>query len=259
MPHPNELIALEVNGEGIALSDVLSYAKFSGEMGFLQAAADAALIRQAAESRGVTVSDAELQQSADQFRDARGLHGAAQTRDWLAARHLSFGEWESLLEAEVLVRKMRDALTGGHVAHYFAGHRLEFDAAVISQIVVRDEGVARELRAQVLEDVADFHALARQHSTDEATRAAGGYLGPVKRPALAAAAQAAVFGARAGEVVGPVRTDAGWQLIKVEALRPATLDEATREEIKSLLLNEWLSDQRSRARISALLFDQVET
>jgi putative peptide maturation system protein len=232
----------------------LNHAKFLGLLGFIEAAADGALIRQAATRDGITVSDGELQQAADQFRAARELHGAEETRSWLAARYLSFAEWESMLEAEVIGRKLRGALTEGEVERHFAVNRLAFDTAEVSQLVVRDEGVARELRAQIVEDGADFHALARQHSIDEATRKAGGYLGPVKRGALAAAAQAAVFGGREGEVVGPVKTDEGWKLIKVEALQPATLNEATREEIKSMLFHEWLAEQRSREQISVPMF-----
>ena len=59
-----------------------------------------------------------------------------------------------------------------------------------------------------------------------------------------------VFGAQSGDVVGPVRTDEGWHLIKVEAVRHAMLDDATREHLKSLLFREWLTEQRGKAQIT---------
>jgi peptidyl-prolyl cis-trans isomerase D len=68
----------------------------------------------------------------------------------------------------------------------------------------------------------------------------------VKRSEMEATMEAAVFGARAGDVVGPFKTDAGWRLVRVEALHPAKLDETTGEEIKSWLFNEWLNEQRRK-------------
>jgi len=254
----DEETALEVNGEPLSLRDVLRSAKWRGQLGFIQATADGALIRQAAVQRGIEVSDDELQQAADDFRVARGLHEVEALEGWLAAHHLGFEEWESLLEDEVIARKLRDALTGGRAEQYFAENRLSFDAATISRLVVSDEDVAKELRAQITEEGADFYALARQHSIETATKPAGGYVGPVKRQELEAAAESAVFGAPAGKIVGPVKTDQGFDLIKVEALHPAAFNESTRAAVESLLFDEWLNEQRGRAKISVPLLAESE-
>src|SRR5262249_14278274 len=92
---------------------------------------------------------------------------------------------------------------------------------------------------------------------DSATRPAGGYVGKIMRKTLAAEAETAVFGAEAGRIVGPIKTDRGWLLIGVHALHPATLDEVTREQIKSSLFKEWLSWQRGKAEISAPLLEEI--
>ena len=47
-----------------------------------------------------------------------------------------------------------------------------------------------------------------------------------------------------GAVVGPLKVDRGWQLLKVEALHPAVLDETTRRSLQAALFQEWLNDQR---------------
>ena len=52
----SEQVALEVNGEQVNLADALLHAKLAGRLQFLQAAFDAALIRQAAP--GSSVHDA---------------------------------------------------------------------------------------------------------------------------------------------------------------------------------------------------------
>lgn len=253
-----EHVALEVNGEKIDLSDILRLAKLTGQLQFIQDAIDDALIRQAAQQRNITVSDDELQQAADDFRITHDLHTAEATENWLAEKHLTFEAWEQLIERNLVRRKMREALTTGKIEQHFAENRLSFDSAAISRLAVKDEDVARELRAQIVEDGADFHALARQYSIDAQTKPAGGYSGRVGRASMEAAIESAVFGAQAGKVVGPIKTDDGWQLIKVESLHPATLDDSLRETIESLIFDEWLSERRRKARVSIPLLEEAE-
>jgi parvulin-like peptidyl-prolyl isomerase len=141
------------------------------------------------------------------------------------------------------------------VEKYFAEHSLSFDNATISRIVVKEENVAKELRAQIVEDDADFYSLARKHSIDLLTRPAGGYSGLVRRTEMEPRMEAAVFGARPGKTVGPIKTYAGWELVKLEAIHLATLDDSLRETIKSLLFEEWLAGERVKAKISMPIFE----
>ena len=126
----------------------------------------------------------------------------AATEQWLVENHLTFDEWGAMLEGGLLARRVRKAVTGKKIEPYFAQHRLDFDRATISRLVVAQEGLARELRAQIVDEDAAFHALARRHSTEAATRPMGGYAGEVKRGDLPAALQAEVFGGQPGDVVG---------------------------------------------------------
>ena len=121
--------------------------------------------------------------------------------------------------------------------------------------MVANEPLAKELRSQIIEEDTDFYALARQHSQDAVTRPASGYAGVVRRADLISTLEAAIFGAVAGAVVGPFKTQAGWELVKVEARQPAQLDEATRAQIVNTLFGEWLSERRGKARITVPLFD----
>jgi putative peptide maturation system protein len=252
-----EHVALEVNGEAVGLAEVLRLAKFSENLQFLQDSIDAALVRQAAERQGIEVSDDELQQAADEFRASRELHDAATTETWLAAHHLTYVDWELMLEHQIILRKLRDELTAARAEQHFAEQRLAFDSAAVSRIIASNEDLARELRAQIVDDKADFHALARQYSQDEATRAAGGFIGLMRRTQMEAAVESAIFGASPNSVVGPFKTDEGWSLFKVEAIHRATLDEATREEIKSRIFDEWLSERRRKASINAPLLEEA--
>lgn len=248
-PTMNEFTAIIINDEPLSLAVTLQQAKLRERLEFVQEAIEAALIRQAAAQAGVVVADEELQQAADRFRAARELYTGQLTAAWLQAHHLSYSEWESLLELEILTQRMRARVIGDQVQPYFTRHKLAFERAYLNRIVVRDEDTARELRAQILEEQADYYALARRHSIDDTTRPACGYVGAVKRAELDATLEAAIFGATAGSVIGPFKTELGWQLIKVREIEKAMLDEETRAAIEETLFREWLEEQRRKARV----------
>ena len=252
----SDYIAFEINGEAVSLADVLRLAKMSGQLQFIEDAINNALIQREAAELDISATDSELQQAADDFRAAHDLHTAEATENWLAERHLTFEDWEALIEHKMIGQKLREAVTDGKVEQHFVENSLSFDCAAISRIVVGDEDIIRELRAQIFEEGADFHALARQYSTDTATKHIGGYAGQISRTEMEAAVESAVFGAQPGKIVGPLKTDDGWQLIKVESIHKATLNEALRETIKSQLFDEWLNDHRRKARISTPLLEE---
>jgi putative peptide maturation system protein len=251
----DDYIALEINGEPVALTDVVRQAKFRAQLEFLEDAVDSEIIRQAAARQQLALSDEELQKAADDFRIQHHLYDSETTEAWFTKNHLSQEEWESSLAEVILEKKLCDRLAEGKIEQHFAENRLSFDAATLAYLIVNDEGVARELRAQIVDDGADFHALARQFSIDDSTRNAGGYAGLVRRTEMEAAVEAAVFGADSGEVIGPVKTDLGWSLIKVEALLRGKLDDATRGSIRAQLFDDWLQEQRRKARIRYSLLE----
>lgn len=249
------LPALIVNGEELQLDDILRRAKWKAMTAFVEASVDATIIRQAAEQYQLHVTTQELQTAADSFRQAHQLNDAAATTRWLQAHFLSLSDWEQMLEEDVLTRKLQQRLTEFQVEQYFAEHRLAFESAVISHILVVEEDVARELHLQIVEEGAYFYQMARRYSQDAATRQAGGFLGEVRRTTLEATLEAAIFGGEAGQIVGPFKMETGWRLIRIEELRPAVLNEAVREEIAGNLFAAWLAEQRERAEIQRLLLE----
>jgi putative peptide maturation system protein len=251
----SEYVALEVNGEEFTLPEVLLTAKGNGRLEFLQQAIDAAIIRQEAAGRAIEVSDEELQSAADKFRAAHDLYDIAATEAWLTARRLTFEDWESFIEASVLRQKLREAVTANKIEQHFAVNKLSFDTAELSRLVVPDKEVAKELRAQIVDDGADFHLLAREHSVDVVTRPAGGYVGKLKRADMEAVVESAVFGAQTGSVIGPFKLEDGWYLIKIESLHRAKLDDALRETIKERIFAEWFEERLRRAKVKAPILE----
>ena len=87
--------------------------------------------------------------------------------------------------------------------------------------VKKAEHKAELARTRIAEKGASFTAVARELSDDEASRPRGGDLGWRKRgfTGLAKDLEDKVFAARAGDVVGPLRTDRGFEVVRVEGFR----------------------------------------
>jgi peptidyl-prolyl cis-trans isomerase C len=105
---------------------------------------------------------------------------------------------------------------------------IEYNA---SHILVADEALAADLRAQ-LDAGADFAELAAANSTD-GSAAGGGSLGWFGPGMMVKPFEDAVVSLKPGEIAGPVQTQFGWHLVKLNETRVATaptLDEL-RDEI----------------------------
>ncbi len=85
--------------------------------------------------------------------------------------------------------------------------RLDGDTVAVKELAQR---VAREAKGS-----ADFGALARQYSKDPGNAGKGGDLGWFTKGRMVPEFEKAAFGARVGDVVGPVRTAFGLHVIKV--------------------------------------------
>ncbi len=82
---------------------------------------------------------------------------------------------------------------------------------------------AEDIAAQAKADPAKFAELAKQLSQDPGSAPQGGDLGPQPRGTLEKAFEDLEWKMKVGEVAGPVQTDFGWHVIKLNAITPAKL------------------------------------
>lgn len=120
---------------------------------------------------------------------------------------------------------------------------LEYNAA---HILVKTEEEAKKLKDD-LDKGADFAELARQHSTDGAA-AGGGSLGWFGPGMMVKPFEDAVAALKAGEIGGPLQTQFGWHLIKLNETRAAEAPKF--EEVREELAAE-LEQAAVEARIKA--------
>lgn len=164
---------------------------------------------------------------------------------------------ETRLVDTVATNKLKNKVTENEIEKYFANNRLHFDSAKISSIVLENEGMASEVLSQIQDEDEDFQTLARQHSIDTTSKDSGGHLGHVNRKSMSPQVESVVFAAEAGDVVGPVKTDMGHHIIKVEEINNGELNDKTRAVIKDSLFTNWLAEEGKNAKIDLKLMEMI--
>lgn len=244
---------LSVNGSPVSAEDALRMIRrHLGRATYSDWAApviNEILVRDIAQRENLgAVSDTELQDAVDQYRREMGLYTKTDTERWLAENHRTVEDLEQGVETRVLHARWCDRTVGSQVDPYFDEHRSDFDGVTMSQIVVADENIARELKEQLDQGEADFATLARAYSVDDSAQA-GGFLGTVTRGMLSPEVESAVFGAKEGDTVGPVKSDQGYHILKVDAFTPAELNETTRIVVRDILMQPYIDAERAKIRV----------
>jgi peptidylprolyl isomerase len=245
---------VRIDDEVIGTQDFVRTLKLTGQFESLveQLVRDRLAVR-AAKKRGVRVSPEEVQDRADQFRRARGLHRATDTNRYLDALGITLDEFEAFITDGLYHEKvMEQVCSAKAVDEYFKLHSPNFDGVEVSHIVLDGEGKAKEMMSILRDDPDSFAEMAREHSIAP-TRDQGGVIGKVLRGSLKTDIEAKVFNAAAGELLGPFAAPdrSFYEIFAVTAKTPAVLDEDTAAEIRRLLREEWLAARAQEHVIAA--------
>jgi parvulin-like peptidyl-prolyl isomerase len=239
---------VKIDGEAIELAEFVRALKLTGQFeALLEQFVRDRLTVLGARKAGIQVSEAEIQERADQFRRVRGLHRASDTNKYLDAMRISLDEFEAFITASLYQEKMlRNVCDDRAVQAYFKLNSPKFDSIEVSHILLDSEPKAREVIAVLRDDPDSFEEMAREHSIAD-TRERGGLIGKVLRGSLRADVEAKVFNAAPGDLLGPFPSgdQTVFEIFRVNAKHPAHLDEDTATEVRRLLREEWL---RARAR-----------
>jgi parvulin-like peptidyl-prolyl isomerase len=201
------------------------------------------IINKAAQERGVTVTPEEIQAEANRMRYEKRLERASDTMAWLTAQMISPDDWEAGIRDRILAKNLAEHLFAKEVEKLFAQNRLDFDQVLLYQIIVNDGKLAQELFYQLEEQEISFYEAAYLYDADEKRRHQCGYVGYTSRWNLKPDIAAAVFGAPLGEVIGPIQTELGFHLLKVEEFIPAELTPQRYKELLDGMFQQWLASE----------------
>lgn len=217
------------------------------------------VLQQAAAELGLDPPEEETEELMRDFRRQRNLYSARETERFLAERGLTLDDFAEAMELGWQERALRHRYAEEPAGRHFLLHKADYDAAVLSELVVNDRDLALELLSQLREEGVDFALLVRRHSTAE-SRDRAGFLGEVRRGALRAPEAAAVFAAEVDEaegpllVVGPFPHGRKFRLLQVHDVRRAVFSDALRAEIAEGIWREWLDRRLRGAQPQIFLF-----
>ncbi|MEJ0064817.1 MAG: peptidylprolyl isomerase [Caulobacteraceae bacterium] len=248
-PQPGDRAVATVNGQPVWASDVKREAVAEGLI---------------APGDPLDASSDLFRQVLDEVIDTKVLAAEAIARhldkDPLAQRRLAAARERALEDIMVdsVVGRAVNQQAENALYQEFLKNRTPGEVIHLRQIVLASEPDAEAVKKQLAGGAA-FEAVAMERSIDPQTRFKGGDLGETPTDTLPQPLGAAVSGAKAGQIVGPVKADAGWAILKVDdrhpeappsidAVRPQLIRFITYDQIKDLVLT-----LRSRAKIQNLL------
>lgn len=201
------------------------------------------IINQAAQERGLTVTPEEIEEAANRQRYEKRLEKASDTLAWLADQMITPDDWEAGICDRLLAKKLSEHIFAKEVEKFFAQNKLDFDQILLYQIIVPYDKLALEIFYQIEEQEISFYQAAHLYDIDERRRQLCGCEGKLYRRNLKADIAAVVFGAKLGEVTGPIKTEQGYHLLLVEEFIPGELTPERYQEILNRMFQEWLASE----------------
>lgn len=238
-------------------------------------------------ARSVWIADAEVEQELRRQRETADLEvirlayepfldQVEFTDDEILAAYESSAEEYTRDEQRVIryllvdISKLRRLLPvdDAELEAYYADHADEFlqgEQANARHILIRvppdasqEQRAEAKLQADAVANLArssdaGFGELAAIHSDDPGTKDKGGDLGWFARGRMVKPFEDAVFAAKPGDILGPVESQFGYHIIKVEGFRPAHQQpfEEVREQVRFRLL-EGRASAEAEVRATAL-------
>lgn len=204
-----------------------------------------AWIEKEAKAQGVSVSDADVQRQLaatkrQSFPSEKAYQRFLKQSGMSEADVLERVRIQAL--AAALTRKIQSSaapVTDAQIQSYYDRNRDQFavpERRDVELILTRDQAQANAAKSAV-QGGTSWAAAAKKYSTDAASKATGGVLRGVSQGQQDRAFDQAAFSAKKGVLVGPVKGQFGYYVLRVTAVTPArqTPLSQARAQIRSLL------------------------
>ncbi len=201
------------------------------------------LVREAARRLKVSVTTEEIDKAyagyVTRFEDEEGLRRAA-AGDGIGADDIRNEIARAVLEDKVADKLVEDVtVTDTQLRETYTKNLKDYDKAHIAHINTTDQRKAADVAARARAAGADFAGLAKQFSEDVRTQATGGDLGIVGNGEgkFAKVVEDAVFKAKTGDVLGPIKSGSTYEVVKVVERRTTTFEQA-RDDVRRRIIGD---------------------
>lgn len=176
-------------------------------------------------------------------------------------------EYETALNAfrrqfltdRVLSKNVRPKLTDAAARKFYSNNRQKYssDRVEIQHILLSDEKTASELLKAAKAPGADFQALAEKNSKDPSAKNNRGDIGSIGRDApYVDAFKDAAFNGAVGSVVGPIKSQFGYHLIKIIKKDPgkvlgfAEVEPRVRADLQREMVQNYVIQLKKSSKVS---------
>lgn len=240
----SDAVVTTVRGEKVTVADVVVQLKLKGLFrSSIYELIEQRVIEHAANEFGVAPTGQAVELLAQKRRGELGLADDETFERYLKFHGVGRGAWLRSVRLDALREALKAYIvTPRRLTEVFRRDLGRFASVSIARIACRSRTEAEQACAAGVAG-ADFLLLARDYSTDENARLAGGYIGAVNRGILPPEVEAMVFAAQPGDVVGPFREHGVWTVYKVHDVHPPKLNDALKAVLSDQIFNEWLRQQ----------------
>jgi foldase protein PrsA len=217
-------------------------------------------IEREAEDQGIKVTDAEVKKSFDEQKK-QSFPKTADYEKFLKDSGQTNEDVMQRVRLDTLSQKIRDKVTKGkdqvtdqQIEDYYNKNKAQFaqpERRDLSIVLTKKEAKAREAKA-ALESGESFKTVAKQYSIDDASKAQGGKLPAVAKGQQEKAFDEAIFKAKKGKIEGPVKTQFGWYVFRVDKVSKAS--QQTLAQAKTTI-KQVLASQNQQKALDAFVKD----
>lgn len=239
----------------------------------LVSAVNEMLLVQRGRELGLHLGDDQFREIVNNIRKEQNLEDEDKFQAALRQEGMTLQDLRNQLERQMLIQRVQQqevgsklTITEAEAREYYDQHHDEFTeqaSIMLREILVKVESggqgvnVAKDdeaakkiadIRARIVGGQ-DFGAVASQVS-EAASKANGGLIGPFSRQDMSPELQKLVDAMKPGDVTAPVRTPAGYQIFKLESMKPAALQPF--DQVRDLIA-EKVSAARTRTEMRKFL------
>jgi peptidylprolyl isomerase len=236
---------VSIDGEGVTVQQALLALRRSATAhpDLLAELVNQRLLLRAIEREQPPVADDELQDAADRFRRANGLHSAAESWRWLERMGLTQEQFEAMLTLTEQGRKIKECVAAERLDTAFEAHRADYDQVQLLEVQASTPALAEQLAIEA-RTVGLLAAAEARLRTMPATSLEGTF-----RRRYASALPPTLRAAATGEIVGPYGQPQRTLVAQVYCREAARLDGETRSAVEDAVFQEWLAQQQNAATV----------
>jgi parvulin-like peptidyl-prolyl isomerase len=235
------------------------------------------IIYEELKTMGASINEGDVDNAIEQMSEANGV-SIDSLKSELKGKGIDFNAYKDEIKGEIARTKLVSykfrneiTITDDDIQRYYLAHQKEFSKvkqADISHILIEvppDSSAGQqkklfETAGTVISKIKNgeaFSDAAVQYSDDKYTKKSGGYLGPVEEGSLYPVLNSAIFKAKPGDILGPIRTPVGYEIILVNGFKSSEL--LPLKDIKEKIRNDIFTAKIDSALKNWLLTKRQKT